>query len=39
MNAMKLPDDIERKLVDGRRLRSTTRELAQRLGIRLDLRF
>jgi hypothetical protein len=35
-NAVKLPDDIEEKLADGRRLRTTTRELAQRLGIRLD---
>jgi hypothetical protein len=33
---MKLPDDIEEKLADGRRLRSTTRELAHRRGITLN---
>jgi hypothetical protein len=32
---MRLPDDIEQKLLDGKRLRETAIDLAQRLGISL----
>jgi hypothetical protein len=33
---MKLPDDIEQSLLDGRRLRATTLDLALRRGIRFS---